>query len=90
MGKEVIPSDIKRIIPRRELDKYIFSLKQFIETCNLKDELYLSRASITEEAIAKRINMLSEQEINFNRVIWNKAFKNTRFLELFKNKDRQS
>ena len=67
---------------------YVNSLETFIQHCDISQALHQARATINEETILKRIDIIPPKIIHDYRRIWRKTLRGTRFLEILKSKEK--
>jgi len=60
---------------------YLNSLEAFIDHCGIRHLITTARAQIDEETINKQIQSMNPDQIIRRRMIWQRTFQGTRFLE---------
>lgn len=60
---------------------YLDSLEAFIDHCGIRHLITTARAAIDEEFINKQIQAMNSDQIRSRRMIWQRTFQGTRFLE---------
>ena len=68
---------------------YLKSLETFIDHCGIRELLTTARAEIEEETINKRIQAMNPSQIRDRRMIWQRTFQGTRFLEQLEQRCRE-
>ena len=69
---------------------YLDSLEAFIDHCGIRHLITTARAAINEEFINRQIQAMNPDQIKSRRMIWQRTFQGTRFLERLRQRCRES